>query len=327
MKDAQLKLLETYFRLMTLNGAAHIFRTAQNAGIFQALKAGSISAVTVARTCGTLEHPTALLLNGLCALGVVERDDQGYALASIMQFLPEDYRDLGDQYWEYLPQFLKTGDPLIKMDALAESERHYREQAAALAWMTTPVAEAAAVALDFGGKRKNLTVLDVGAGSGVWSLTFARHDPAMRVTAVDWPGVLDIAAASAQHHGLRDRFSTIPGNYHEVELPDTFYNLAILGNVIHLETPQGNASLFKRLHRCLKVGGELAIFDVFPSQPRGTLPRALYALGLALRTQNGRVYTPEELETLLREAGFHEYTLNNFDVPPYILGMLLAQKL
>lgn len=326
MKDCQLKVLETYFRLMSLNGAAHIYRTAQNVGIFEALTAGPASASAVAQRCETKEYPTALILDGLCALGAVERDGEGYALASVMQLLTSAYRNLGDQYWESLPQFLNTGTPLLKMDDVGQSERYYRNQAAALELMMTPVAEAASATLDIGGKRKNLMVLDVGAGSAVWSLTFACHDPGIRVTAVDWPAVLEIALRAARRGGLQDRFSTIAGNYHEVELPDNFYHLAILGNVTHLETPQGNFSLFRRLHRSLRPGGEIAIFDVFPGHAVGDLARTLYALGLALRTEHGRVYPPEELKVLLGEAGFQEYTLNNLGVPPYTMGMLLARR-
>ena len=61
-----------------------------------------------------------------------------------MGLLSGSYRELGDQYWAHLPSFLKTGQPWIKMDDAHQSEAHYRSQAAALAWMLAPAAEAAA---------------------------------------------------------------------------------------------------------------------------------------------------------------------------------------
>ncbi len=65
---------------------------------------------------------------------------------------------------------------------------------------------------------------------------------------------------------------------------------------------------------------------MFSSAMRGDLTRTLYALGLALRSEHGRVYSPEEFQTLLAKAGFREYTLNNLDVPPHTKGMLFARK-
>jgi ubiquinone/menaquinone biosynthesis C-methylase UbiE len=323
----RIEALETYFRLMTVNGGARVFHAARQFGILGALEAGPASAAAVAALCDTQPAPTFLLLDALSALGLLQRSGQEeYGLTGVARFLLGSYQDLGDSYWEHLPRFLTTGEPLTKMDAIAQSESSYRAQAAALEWMLTPAAEAAAAALGIGRAKRYASVLDVGAGSAVWSLTFARHDPAMRVTALDWPAVLELADRAAQRAGLGARFSTIAGNYHEVELPEAAFDLAIVANVAHLETPQGNISLFKKLHRALEPRGEIAIFDIFPGHALGDLARALYALGLALRTDSGRVHSTAELNAFLREAGFQEGTVTNLEVPPFTMGMLPSRK-
>jgi len=237
------------------------------------------------------------------------------------------YRRLGDEYWAHLPNLLKTGQPWIKMDDAHQSEAHYQSQAAALAWMLAPAAEAAAQALGVGQKLKDLSILDIGAGSAIWSLTMARHDSGTTVTAVDWPAVLEVAAETASNFGLTDRLSTIVGNYHDVDLPESRFDLALLGNVTHLETPDGNRSLFEKVHRSLKPTGQIVIFDVFPGLQEGDVNRTLYALGLALRTENGRVYAPQELEALLGQCGFGPPKLTSLPVPPYAVGMLVAERL
>ena len=71
---------------------------------------------------------------------------------------------------------------------------------------------------------------------------------------------------------------------------------------------------------------EIVIFDVMPGQDEGDLARSLYALGLAMRTENGRVYPREELEDLLIGAGFTAPDFTPLDVPPYTMGMILAKK-
>jgi len=318
--------LDSYAQLMSANGAAQIYRAAQQTGILQALAAGPATADAIARACGTALRPTALLLDGLRALGLVEPAGEAYALAPVARFLAGPYRDLGDAYWSHLPAFLRTDEPMARMDDPRESERHYQTQAQALAWMMAPATEAAATALDIGGGRRGLAVLDIGAGAAGWSLALARRDPATTVTALDWPGVLAIAQQAAAAAGLQERFGAIAGDYRAAALPEAAFDLAILANVTHLETAAGNRALFERVHRALRAGGEIAVIDVFPAQPAGALPAALYALGLALRTTNGAVHGAADLEKWLIAAGFGECRFIPLPAPPYTMGMLLARR-
>ena len=325
MTSTDTRTLETYAQLMSANGAAQIYRAAQQTGVLHTLAGGPASAAAVAQACGTAIHPTMLLLDGLAALGLVECTGTAYGLAPVARILAGPYRDLGDAYWSHLPAFLETGRPMARMDDARESERHYLAQAMALAWMMAPAAAAAAALLDSGGRRRGRAVLDVGAGAAGWSLAVARRDPATTVTALDWPAVLAIAQKAAAEAGLQERFATIPGDYHEVALPAAAFDLAIVANVAHLETATGNRDLFERLRRSLRPGGEIAVIDVFPAQPAGVLPAALYALGLALRTTHGRVHSAADLESWLADAGFEDCRFAALEAPPYTMGMLLAR--
>jgi len=323
---AKLQALATYFDLMAMNGGARIYHVARQLGVFEAVRAGAASSETVAAECGLQERPTGILLDALCELRVLQCVEGAYSLTPVMLFLSGSYQDLSDAYWDHLPRLLKTGVPLAKMDSAAQSEQQYEKQVSALAWMMKPAAAAASVMLRIGEVRKDLQILDVGAGSAIWSLTFAAKDPGAAVTAVDWPAILKIAADAAQALGLQDRFTAIPGNYHEVELPDAAYDLAIVGNVTHIETPEGNRALLAKLHAALKASGEIVIFDVMGGQRQGGLSKSLYALGLALRTERGQVYTREQLQGFLTDSGFAQPSFSPVEVPPYTMGMMLAGK-
>jgi 2-polyprenyl-3-methyl-5-hydroxy-6-metoxy-1,4-benzoquinol methylase len=267
-----------------------------------------------------------LLLDGLCSIGTLTRKDDAYSPALVTQFLSGNYKNLGDEYWDHLPQFLQTGIPLAKMDSIEQSEEQYEQQVSALAWMMAPAAEGMARLLGIGTARKALEILDVGAGSGIWSLTCAKHDAGSKVTVSDWPVIAKIAAGFAQQMGLQDRFSAIPGNYHEAELGNGKFDLAIVANVTHIETAQGNTDLLCRIHGALRPGGEVVIVDVMPTQVEGQISAALYALGLGLRTEAGQVHSPEVLQQYLGDAGFKEARLLPIAVPPYTMGMILAKK-
>jgi methylase of polypeptide subunit release factors len=45
-----------------------------------------------------------------------------------------------------------------------------------------------------------VSVLDLGAGSGVWGIALAEQSPKVRVSAVDWPQVLDVTEKIAKRH-------------------------------------------------------------------------------------------------------------------------------
>ena len=318
--------LAAYFRLMNANGAAHAYREAVRCGVLATLAGGETRTVEdISRACGTLASPTRLLLDVLEAMSLVVRSNGGYALTPLARVLGSGgYRNLGDEYWAHLPRLLKTGEPLVAMDAVATSEEHYRAQAAALAWMLSAAAEEAAELLLSETTDGELNILDVGAGAALWSLSLARRVPRSRVTAVDWAGVLQVARETAARFGLQDRMQTVTGNYHEVELPEHQFDLAILANVTHLETSEGNRALLTKVRETLKPGGRVVIVDVFPGRRPSDLNRTLYALGLALRTEHGRVSTHEELERLMGETGFRNARLIPLEAPPHVLGMLLA---
>jgi SAM-dependent methyltransferase len=154
----------------------------------------------------------------------------------------------------------------------------------------------------------------------------AELDDGARVTVVDWPAVLPVAESHARQLGLAIRLDTIAGNYHEVELPHSAFDIAILGNVTHLETPDGNAHLMNRASEALRPGGVLLVFDVLPSRDEGRLNAALYELGLALRTASGRVYSAAELTAFMEGAGLRSVELLELEVPPFAVGMLKATK-
>lgn len=324
--DSHLSALQAYFQLMNMNGAARVFRVAQELGIHDALRDGAASAADVAEACGLQEGPVVLLLDGLCALGTVTADTGSYSLAPVAEFLSGNYRNLGDEYWDFLPTFLRTGTPLAKMDSADQSEAQYVQQVSALAWMMSPAAEAFARLLGMSTARKSLRILDVGGGSGIWSLTCARHDAGTTVTVSDWPAIVDIAAGFAQRMQLSDRFTALPGNYHEVDFGAAEYDLAIVANVTHIETPDGNVNLFRRIHDALRPGGEIAIVDVIPSQPEGRLSASLYALGLGLRTESGQVHSSAALQQYLAQAGFGDAVIEPIPAPPFTMGAVIAGR-
>ena len=152
-------------------------------------------------------------------------------------------------------------------------------------------------------------VLDLGAGSAVWSLGLATQREGVKVVAVDHAKVLDeVTLDFVKRCSLQERYELRPGSYHEVELEESFYDLIYLGHVIHSEGWEASRKLMKRCFRTLRPGGLLAIAEWVGSEPRELDYHAnLFDLNMLMFTEHGLVFTAGEMEQLGGEAGFSDF--------------------
>lgn len=322
MSQAQRRSLQRYHELIRINASSHALRAAMNLGLFDALAAGQKTTAELAKVCETKREPTELLLDVLRSLGVVEKYGDDWALAPVMRLLTQYDRDLGDQHWQHVAEFVRTGQSLAE----THTDEAYRASATSTQWTLTPAAMQLATALEIGTRRKGLRILDLGAGSAVWSLAIAHQDVDARVTAIDWAEPLESAQQTAKGIGIDDRLETIPGDWREAPLQESEFDLIIAANLIQLEPDDGVQRLLARLFAAARPGGELAIVDIFPGQTQGELDRALFVLRLALRTTHGRMHAPGDLQSWITEAGFEKPTYTHLPVEPHMLGLMLARK-
>ncbi len=147
-------------------------------------------------------------------------------------------------------------------------------------------------------------VLDVAAGHGLFGIVLARKNPGVRVTALDWPKVLDVARRNATSMGVGDRFTTIAGDAFSVDLEGP-YDLILLTNLLHHFSPDQCTALLKRLRAALRPGGRLVTLEFVPNDDRVSPPMsATFPLVMLATTANGDAYTFPELERMFRAAGF-----------------------
>ena len=272
MSEAQLQALEAYTRIMDVNGAAQVFRAAVELGMFDTLETGQKTAAQLATACQVEQEPAELLLDALCAVGVVERYGDHFALAQVMHLMPCDLRDLGDRYWQHLTEFVRTGKSIPHVEASALDETDFHAEGAASQWMMTPAALDVTRLLDIGHTRRGLHILELAAGSAVWSLAMAHCDPECRLTIVDEPHQLAAARSHAEGIGVNDRVNWVEADYRSAELPAESFDLAILANATHLEaTSDSLIRHLRRIRAWIRPGGELAVIDVFPGQEQGAL--------------------------------------------------------
>ena len=79
---------------------------------------------------------------------------------------------------------------------------------------------------------KPIQVLDIAAGHGMYGITVAKNSANVRVAAIDWPAVLEVAKENAKAAGVAERFSTLPGSAFDADLGED-YDYVFLTNFLH----------------------------------------------------------------------------------------------
>ena len=165
------------------------------------------------------------------------------------------------------------------------------------------------------------TLLDVGGGTGLYSIAFLQKSPGLRATVWDRPEVLKVTAELAAAHGVADRLECRPGDMFADAVPPA--DVVLLSNVLHDWDVPECRKIISRSAAALPHGGRLLIHDVFLSDALdGPLPVALYSAALFCVTE-GRAYSAAEYRGWLREAG-----LTPGPVTPTLIhcGVLVAVK-
>jgi SAM-dependent methyltransferase len=284
--------------------------------VFTHVECGRSTPEAIAKAAGISERGARALCDGLVALGLLARSEDATLrnAPDASEFLVEGKdsymgglarRAFGDfDLWKRLPEVVRTGEPGDTPRAEIEDSAHWDSLIFAIAPMAAPAANAVVHALDFAARGK-VRVLDVGGGSGMFSATLLRANPQARAVQVDWPRVNRAAKRFVVALGVGNRFDTVDGDLHAVELGEGVYDVAIYSNIAHQESPAQNRVLLQRLRRALRPGGSLVVSDFLVNDDRTGPPFSLlFALQMLLETRGGSTYTERDYRSWMEEAGF-----------------------
>jgi len=302
--------------------------------VFDVLDAGAKTIQEVQHETGASERGLAAIMNVLVGLEFLEKDGQGrYSLApdsaaflvsTKPAFLGGIYRHLSRQL---LPNFLQlnevvaTGRPAKAVNQQSEGGEFFVDFVNDLFPMNYPAAQALAGHLSLNSSGRELRVLDLAAGSGVWGIALAQKSECVHVTVVDWPEVIPVTQKNAARFGLGNRFSFTSGDLLKADFGDN-YAVATLGHILHSEGRERSQALLEKVFRALAPGGTIAIAEFLVNPERtGPLSGLLFAVNMLVNTQNGDTYSVEEIGGWLKKAGFvNTRTLDAPGASPLILA-------
>jgi ubiquinone/menaquinone biosynthesis C-methylase UbiE len=294
---------------------SRILRTALELDVFSEIAAGKKTAAEIARGIRATERGTRMLLDAMVGLRLLDRTAAGYDLTPIAtQHLVRESPDfIGDMLqmerlwssWAGLTETVRTGRPYRPVEQQQEAEKFFPQLVRSLHIMNRQPARRTAELLGAGNSQRGLRVIDVACGSGVWGIAVAEADKDARVTAQDFPALLDITRTYVKNHGVERRYEFLPGDLKQVDFGEDRFDIALLGNIVHSEGERSSRDLFRKMHRALRPGGRIVIIDMIPNDERTGPPFALlFAINMLVNTESGGTYTIEEYTRWLKEAGF-----------------------
>lgn len=301
-----------------------ILFSASDLGLFACLETtGGATAPDVARECGLAERETRLLLDACVALGLLDKQGERYrntreASLFLVPGSPGDMtgalRYNRDVYpaWGRLTSLVREGGPVEKPEIhLGEDPARTRAFVLAMHGRAMAIGRSVVPMLGLGDADR---VLDLGGGSGAYAMLAVHSKPKLRCTVVDLPAVAAIARELVADAGLSERVDCLAGDYRTFDYPSDMDGVHLFG-VLHQESPEAIAGILAKAFAALKPGGRLRVLDMMTDQSR-CHPQfsALFAVNMALTTDNGWVFSDADLRQWCEQAGFVDFACR--PVPP-----------
>ena len=301
--------------------------------MFDVLDSGPRTISELAKETGASERGLFAIAGALVALDLLSRDAQNrYALtpessAFLVSTKPAFQGGLMKHVstrllpsWMHLSEVVASGKPSQAVNDTHLGEDFFAGFVADLFPLNFAAATTVAAHLKLGGQSAP-RVLDLAAGSGVWSIALAQSAPSAQVTAVDLPGVLKVTEQFANRFGVGERYTYVPGDILETDF-GSGYTIATLGHILHSEGPARSRELIRRVFEALAPGGTIVVAEyLVNAEHTGPTHSALFAVNMLVNTENGTTYSFEEINEWLEKAGFTDARTLSVPAPsPLILA-------
>lgn len=285
--------------------------TALELDLFTAVGDGA-TAEEAARVIHVDTRSLEMLLNALVALGLLAKvEDVFRNTAESTRYLTAGSKDSHREgllhvaniwhRWSTLTEAVRRGtsipvehasSPGWTKDFIAAMQRNAKERAPAVV-----------SAVGTMGVRR---ILDLGGGSGIYSIAFSKASPEIHCEILDLPEVVPLTAGYIERAGAASQVTIRAGDMLEEDLGSGF-DLVLLNAICHMFSPEQNLRLFRRARQALVPGGRLVVQDfLLNGDKTGPLHAALFSLNMLVGTASGACYSESEYTAWMASSGFTE---------------------
>jgi len=277
------------------------------------------------------KHACERLLNALTSLGfLTKKGDLFFNTPESFAFLSKKSTDyLGGlmhsnhlwNTWSKLTQVVKTGYSANPSEINERGEDWLSPFISAMHDRAKKQAPQQLANIDLSGIK---STLDIGGGSGAYSMEFVSKKPEIEATVFDLPNVVPITKRFLEKEGYSDKVKIYAGDYTTDNLPKGF-DLVFLSAIIHSNSLEINSDLVKKCFNSLNKNGTIVIQDWIMNNDRTQpLSGAIFAINMLVGTEAGDCFTELEVTDMLIAAGFKNISRKEFETG---LSQMIAQKI
>src|SRR5579872_3954825 len=193
---------------------ALIIEAALRHNLFDLLDSSPKTMAQLASESGASTRGLTAILNALVGLQLLAKSGDRYSLvpesdAFLVSTRPGShsgfFKHVSTQLipnWLHLTEVVRTGRPVMAVNQDKEGAEFFAGFVESLFPMGYRAVKALGEHLGIPQAVAPVSVLDLAAGSGVWGIALAEQSPKVRVSAVDWPEVLEVTRRVAQRHEI-----------------------------------------------------------------------------------------------------------------------------
>ncbi len=292
---------------------SRIILTAAELDLFTHIQQGVASAGALSERLNLDRRALTRVLDCLVNFDLLEKKDGTYSLSAEGAFFSSMHpasslpmllhmNALWDG-WSGLSGIVRMGAESKQKTPVAMAPEARKAFIGAMHVVGRSLSEDVAASLDLGGFRK---LMDIGGGSGTYTIAFLKRNPKMGAVLFDLPEVVLMARERFESEGVLGRAATVAGDFYKDELPQGC-DVALLSAIIHQNSRAQNVDLYRKIFRAIDTGGMIVIRDHVMDERRVWPPEgALFAINMLVNTRGGDTYTFAEIEEDLKDAGFQE---------------------
>jgi hypothetical protein len=274
---------------------------------------------TIASRIHSDARATGILLNALVGMEMLEKRGDLYRNAPetaryFAQGSPDNVRD-GMLHnaniwhrWSTLTDVVRGGKPIhVRAEENPDWTRNF------ISAMDRNARDRAPLLVKALGGPEVRRVLDLGGGSAIYSIAFAKAFPGVQCVILDLPVVVTLTEQYVERAGASGQIRVRAGSM----LADDYgrgFDLIMLNAICHMFSEAQNREIFRRALKALGPKGRLSVQD-FILDPARTSPlhAALFAINMLVGTDGGNTYTEPDYTQWMQEAGFA--SVQRIDLP------------
>jgi hypothetical protein len=221
-----------------------------------------------------------------------------------MHFTRPDVAD-----WFRMTQLMREGQPTLLGlydDITPESAREYHRATSSIGF---GAARRFVRAVDLSGRRH---LLDLGGGSGAYSITAVKAFDGLRATVLDLPPVVEATKDYIAEHDVAGKVDTHGADFTQGEFPRPC-DVVVMASNLPIYDGEVIGSVVDRAFRALEPGGEMHLIgEMLDDDRRGPVDAAMWGMNELICGSLGRSHSRSECAGYFSAAGFADVEVSEF---------------